>query len=409
VILRARIVLPLTQPPIEDGAVLVKRGLIEKVGKWKDLQREDGARSLDLGEVVLLPGLVNAHCHLDYSGMRIARGGKSFTQWAQTIIKEKSDWDIADYRKSWVRGARMLAATGTTTVADIEAVPQLLPWAWKQTPLRVFSFLEMTGVASGCRPAQILSEALKHSSRLTIEDRRSKIENIGLSPHALYSTVPELLRLIARRSRKLRVTMHVAESTEEMAMFSRRKGELFEWLSRVRDMSDCGGVTPVEAVRRAGLLGPNFLAVHANYLTNDDVAILTRSKASVVHCPSSHAYFGHARFPYEKLARAGVNLCVGTDSMASMRERELNMLTEMQQFARIHPNVLPAKVLCMATLNGARALGMEGKIGELKRGAFADLIAIPFTGRAIDAETCILYGTAVSMVMVDGQQLKNVK
>jgi aminodeoxyfutalosine deaminase len=104
-----------------------------------------------------------------------------------------------------------------------------------------------------------------------------------------------------------------------------------------------------------------------------------------------------------------VNVCVGTDSMASMRGRELNMFTEMKQFARMYPNVSSAKVLRLATLNGARALGMEGRIGELKRGAFADLIAVPFSGRAIDADACILHGGRASMVMVDGQQLKVVK
>ena len=398
-ILRARIVLPINGPPIENGAISIKGARIVAVGKWNELR---GGKVTDLGGVVLLPGLINAHCHLDYSDMRMTRGGKSFTQWAQTIIKKKNDWTTADYRKSWVRGARMLEKTGTTTVADIEAVPQMLPWAWKQTALRVCSFLEITGVASGRNPKDILSDALKKTATL-------KSEGIGLSPHALYSTAPDLLKLTAKRARKMRITMHVAESDDEVAMYSRRKGELFDWLSRVRDMSDCGGVTPVEAVHRAGLLGPNFLAVHANYLTDDDVRVLARLKASVVHCPSSHAYFGHRRFDYEKLARAGVNVCLGSDSMATMRGRELNMFTEMQQFARVYSNVLPEQILQMATINGARALGMEGKIGELKPGAFADLIAVRFSGGISNATACILYATGPSMVIIGGQRLKGVK
>jgi cytosine/adenosine deaminase-related metal-dependent hydrolase len=298
----------------------------------------------------------------------------------------------------------MLAQTGTTTVADIEAVPKLLPWAWEQTPLRICSFLEMTGVASARKPAQIIDETLKQIARLKFSRGCS-----GISPHALYSTVPELLRRTARRSRKLRVTMHVAESEEEMQMYARRKGELFEWLSQMRDMTDCGGTTPVEAVRRAGLLGRNFLAVHCNYVTDEDIELLAKSGSSVVHCPSSHVYFGHRRFSYKKFARAGVNICLGTDSMASMRGRELNMFAETQQFARAYPNVSPGRVLRMATINGARALGMDGKVGELKAGAFADLVALPFNGKIKDTSACILNRTKPSAVIIGGQELKGVK
>jgi aminodeoxyfutalosine deaminase len=386
VILRARIVLPICGPPIENGAVEIDADRIVAVGKWSEFRR---GRATDLGEVVLMPGLVNAHCHLDYTDLRIVRGGKSFTQWVQTIIKKKLDWTVAEYRKSWVRGARMLEETGTTTVADIEAVPDLIPWAWKQTFLRVFSFVEMTGVASGRAPKEIVSEALKFDS-------------FGLSPHALYSTVPQLLKLTAWRARTMPITMHVAESEDEMRMYSRRKGELFEWLSRVRDMSDCGGTTPVQAVQRAGLLGPKFLAVHVNFLTREDVLTLALTKTSVVHCPSSHAYFGHRRFPFQQLDRAGVNVSLGTDSMASMRGRELNMFLEMRQFARAYPSVSPVQILQMATLNGARALQLP--VGELRKGALADLISVPFRGKTSQVESAILDTRNVNVVWVSGRK-----
>lgn len=384
---------------------MIKGDRVVSVGKWSDIRRS-AHDVVDLGEVVLLPGLVNAHCHLDYTDMVIRRGEKTFKDWARTIIKKKSGWTIADYRKSWMRGARMLEHSGTTTVADIEAVPDLLPWAWRQSSLRVCSFLEMTGVANARRPAKILSETFDLLTRLK---KPCKIANVGLSPHALYSTVPELLRLTARRSRKLRVTMHVAESEEEMQMYARREGELFQWLSQIRDMSDCGGRTPVQAVHRAGLLGDNFLAVHCNYLTAEDIRILARTKTHVVHCPSSHVYFGHHRFPYEKLWRAGVNLCVGTDSLASMRGRELNMFAEMQQFSRVYPDVSSETILKMGTINGAKALGMGGKIGELSRGAFADLVAVPFQGDIANSTSCVLQENLPSAVMIGGQWVKSVK
>ncbi len=391
-------VLPISGPPIENGAVVIKGERIAGVGKWSQLRSVPGSmRVTDLGEVVLLPGLVNAHCHLDYTDMRIKRGDKSFTDWAREIIRTKRTWNLEQYRASWLRGARMLLESGTTTVGDIEAVPQLLPRAWNQTPLRVCSFLEMTGVASGKEPKIILRGALKEISELKSRDLT------GLSPHALYSTVPELLRLTAKAARKTRVTMHVAESEEEFEMYAHRKGELFDWLSKVRDVSDCGETTPVAAVQRAGLLRRNFLAVHANYLTASDGRALARSGASVVHCPSSHSYFGHQRFPFEKLKRAGVNICLGTDSAASMRARELNMFSEMQQFARVYPDVPHAQILRMATGNGARGFGLEGVIGELRCKASADLIAVKFTGKVADVSSAVLFTKRVTHVFIRGR------
>lgn len=396
-ILRARIVLPICGPAIEDGAVLVKGDRIARVGKWSDF-RGTREKAFDLGEVVLLPGLVNAHCHLDYTNLKIKRAGKSFTEWVREIIRRKNEWSVDEFRQSWLEGARMLEATGTTTVADIEAVPDLLPAAWRETRLRVFSFLEMTGVASGVAPKQILADAVTELSKL-----KSSKDYTGLSPHALYSTVPQLLKLTAKRSRKNRITMHVAESESEMQMYGRRRGELFEWLSKFRDMSDCGGMTPVQAVHRAGLLRSNFLAVHANYLTRDDAELLAKSGSSVVHCPSSHAYFDHRRFPYQQLAKAGVNICLGTDSMASMSGRELNMFTEMQQFARAYPNVSSVKILRMATENGARALGLLGQVGELRAGCFADIIAVPFRGKTHDSHSAVLYTKRICGSFIGGK------
>lgn len=393
-ILRARIVLPICSPGIENGAVSIRGGRIAGVGKWGDFK---GTREkvLDLGEVVLLPGLINAHCHLDYTNLTIARGNLSFTDWVREIIRRKNEWGVEEYRKSWVGGARMLERSGTTTVADIEAVPELLPWAWKQTRLRVCSFLEMTGVASGRAPGKILSETTRKIAKL-----KSSKDYTGISPHALYSTVPQLLKLTTARSKKLRVTMHVAESEEEMQMYGRGKGPLFDWLSKFRDMSDCGATTPVQAVHRAGLLRRNFLAVHANYLSREDVRLLARSGASVVHCPSSHAYFGHRRFACQRLEKAGVNICLGTDSMASMKTGELNMFGELQQFARAYPNIFPVQILRMATQNGARALGLEGEVGELRAGALPDLIWVGFRGKIADAASAVLWTSKIEGSLV---------
>lgn len=405
-ILRARIVLPLSRPALADGAVVISGNRIAAVGSWAEIKARAAERPVDLGEAILLPGLINAHCHLDYTGMTGLPPPRQFPDWIQSLLVLKAAAGYTDYAGAWLAGAAMLARTGSATVADIEAVPELLPEVWSGTPLRVASFLEITGVKSRRAPGEILGEAAAK-----IESLEARRGLAGLSPHALYSTTAPLLEAAARlaRQKNWRVTMHVAESAEEFDMFAHRSGAMFDWLKNQRDVSDCGAGTPLAQVERCGLLGENFLAIHANYLLAADIQALARSGASVAHCPRSHAYFQHQRFPCEELAAAGVNVCLGTDSLASVsaprgQKPELDLFAEMRQFAAAHPGVAPEAIVEMATRNGARALGWAGRAGELSPGSWADLIAIPFTGPAAGCEAAVVHHAGpVAVSMIDGQ------
>jgi cytosine/adenosine deaminase-related metal-dependent hydrolase len=410
VILRARTVLPVSQPPIENGAVVISGNKIRAVGSWTDLesQSRENEKILDLGEVVLMPGLVNAHCHLDYTDMAgQLPPPKTFTDWIPLITAAKSNWGYSEYAQSWLRGAHMLLKTGTTTVADIEAMPDLLPEMWDATPLRVFSFLEMTGIRAKRDPKEILREAIEKIDSLT-HARCSA----SLSPHAPYSTLPELLKLTAGFARKnnLRITTHVAESEQEFEMFKHARGKMFDWLKRnERDNSDCGLGSPIQHLGRHKMLGENLLAVHVNLLARGDAALLGKHGIHVVHCPRSHNYFKHPRFLRERLANSGVNICLGTDSLATTRKTgkqkpQLNMFEEMRLLAANDKKISPAEILRMATINGARALGMEGQIGELAENTFADLIAIPFDGKIADAYGAVTnHSDNVTASMIDGR------
>jgi aminodeoxyfutalosine deaminase len=411
-ILRARVVLPITGPPIENGAVLIFRDRIVTVSPWKNFLAEMASsrngKIFDLGEVVLLPGLINAHCHLDYTGMAgMWPRPKKFTDWIPQMLAAKAEWSYSDYARSWLKGAKMLLESGTTTVADIEAAPELLPEVWDSTPLRVFSFLELTGVRSKRDPNDILGEAIQKINSLSPARCPPAI-----SPHAPYSTSPELLRLCAQtmREKNLRMAVHVAESEQEFEMFAHARGEMFDWLKRNgRDMSDCGRGTPLQHLERTGLAGENLLAIHANYLDDADIELLTERGISIVHCPRSHDYFRHRKFPLEKLLRADVSVCLGTDSLATVaksekQELELNMFHEMQLFARTYPEVPPEMILEMATANGARALGLTGKVGELSSYASADIIAIPFAGKTLDAAQAVVnFSGRIRASMIGGR------
>jgi cytosine/adenosine deaminase-related metal-dependent hydrolase len=172
-------------------------------------------------------------------------------------------------------------------------------------------------------------------------------------------------------------------------------------------MSDCGNVTPVEQLDRLGMLSERFLAVHANYISENDVALLGKRGCSIVHCPRSHTYFGHKKFPWQMLANAGVNVCLGTDSLASVVKKkqpvELSLFAEMKEFAKNNPEVSGEIILQMATMNGARALGLKNQIGKLSPNTYADMVALPFSGKISEAcDAVTQHEGDVSASMING-------
>jgi len=332
---------------------------------------------------------------------------RTFTDWIKLITSTRAEWRYSEFAESWVNGAKMLVRSGITTVGDIENLPELLPEVWDATPLRVVSFLEMTGVKSQRKPRHILQDTVQR-----IDGLPNSRCIAGLSPHAPYSTQPELLRLSSEiaRKRDWRLCTHVAESMLEFDMFAHAQGEMFDWLRRSgRDMSDCGLGSPVQHMERNGALGKNLLAVHVNYLAKNDSALLAKRRVNVVHCPRSHFYFKHDRFPFRELTRAGVNICLGTDSLASVWKRrgetvELDLFEEMRAFAALNSSVSLQSILQMGTLNAARALGLRGQVGEFAPKAFADLIAIPFGGKPSGVYDAILtHNGPITASMIDGR------
>ena len=244
----------------------------------------------------MLPGLVNAHCHLDYTDMAgELPPPKTFTDWIPLITAAKTAWSYSDYARSWLRGAHMLLRNGTTTVADIEAMPDLLPEVWDATPLRVFSFLEMTGIRARREPKEILREAVEKIDSLS-HARCSA----SLSPHAPYSTLPELLRGQrpgCARNATGRCARTSPNPSRNLKCSPAPAAMMYDWLKRnYRDNDDCGLGSPVEHLARNKMLGKNLIAIHANLLARGDAALLGKHRVNVVHCPRSHAYFRHPPF-----------------------------------------------------------------------------------------------------------------
>ena len=407
VILRSRCVLPISAPPIENGAVVIDGERIAAVGTWDELKGR-GGEVLDLGESVLMPGLINAHCHLDYTMMRRSISPqRSFTEWIRRINALKRSLSDDDYLEAIAKGFAELRKWGTTTVANIESFPELL-LRMPAPPIRAWWFLEMIDIRHRETSEETMAGALSFFG-----ERKGWIDGFGLSPHAPYTASASLFELTSKAAGELGmpVTTHCAESREEWEMFRHGRGELHDFMLKLgRWMHDCQhGRTPLAHLVSSGALSERWLLAHMNELGESDFEWLERqprsSRPSVVHCPGSHRYFRHAPFPLARLQEAGVNICLGTDSLASTDS--LSMFEEMRQLARRHPWLNAQEILSMATLNGAKALGIQA--GRLEAGALADLIAIPFAGGMEGIyETVLAHANPVAWLMVNGQRLPEI-
>jgi cytosine/adenosine deaminase-related metal-dependent hydrolase len=372
-------ILPLSSPPLARGAVRVNGSEIVAVGLASDLPPLPGEEVTDLGASTLLPGLINAHCHLDFTRFKGSLSPKQgFTEWIKTINALRRSFSNDDYIESIAQGFAQLAEHGTTTVANIESFPELLPHL-PVPPLRTWWFLELIDVRSRIDADETMMGALSF-----FENHPDWLGGFGLSPHAPYTASIDLYRLARTCGEKhgMLSTTHIAESVEEHEMFSHGRGPLHDFLASLgRDNTDCGQGSALSHLVEHGVIGSNWIIAHLNYLQDYDYELVSGSGASVVHCPKCHTYFGHAPFPLKTLREYGVNICLGTDSLAS--NNSLDMRAEMREVQAIH-GLGDQEVLEMVLLNGARALGQSGKLGQISPGSLADLVAFPNASPGID-------------------------
>lgn len=384
---RARLVLSMDGPPIDDGAVVVADGGIVAVGRFAEID-VTGIEVVDHGEVVLMPGLINAHCHLDYTAMRGAiLERRSFAGWVRRINDLKRTMTDDDYLASIAAGFAELQTWGTTTVFNVEAFPELMP-RMPRPPLRTWWFYELLDLRNRIQTDDVVAGALSF-----FDERPDWEGGFGLSPHAPYSTSLDLYRLArtCAETTGMPFMTHLAESEDEMRMFGEGAGPMFEFLEKLgRDMSDTRGRSPIEVLVRADALPPGAILVHMNHVTPADRETLAwhAGEFAIVHCPRCHEYFDRPPFPYELHRELGFSVSLGTDSCAS--NSGLNLFAEMRTFSKNFPQVPPEEVLAMVTRNPAAALGVDEWLGVLRAGAAADLITVPFDGAVGDAAAAVV-------------------
>lgn len=402
-ILRSRILVPVSAPPVEDAAVVVDGHRIVAAGRFKDLRAHFSGEVSDLGEAVLLPGLINAHCHLDFTVFRHAISPpQSFAAWIQRLNALKRNLDVDDYVASISSGFAELKRWGTTTVFNIESFPEVL-LRIAPPPIRTWWFYEMIDLRRVLPTEEHMAGALSFFRK-----RDGWLGGFGLSPHAPYTASIDLFLHAVRcaRAMNMPLTSHVAESAEEDWMFRDRAGALYEFLARLgRDMSDCAGHSSFWNLVHAGCITPETILVHLNELAEDDLQACAapplEGRLQVVHCPQSHRYFTHRPFPLARLRRNGANISLGTDSLASCDS--LSLFEEMRRVRDTQSWLSPEEILEMVTINPARKLNLSGRLGCVAPDALADLISIPFFGKLESVfDEIVANETPIDWMMING-------
>lgn len=383
-ILKARLVFPVEGPPREGAGVEIASGRIAA------LHDHPPAKALDLGNVALIPGLVNAHTHLELSDVSSPLApARPFTAWLQSVIdhrRKRQGDSMANARAAGLAailaGRAESLAAGTTLLGDIVSA-DLEDVA--DGGARVISFRECLGLSQTRIAEQVAAARAFLDATNSTEKRRAGQFQPGLSPHAPYSVHPNLLRSLVDLAVAARVplAMHLAETPEERTLLETGGGPFAEFLKRLevwRDDVFGTGWRTIDCLRELSR-AQRGLVVHGNDLTPEEIEFLADCQSlSVVYCPRTHAHFGHAPHPWTPLLSRGVCVALGTDSRAS--NPDLNLWHELRFLHDRFPQVPPAQLLALATLNGAKALGLAAECGTISVGKRADLTVVALSESA---------------------------
>ncbi len=409
----ARWVLPISRPPIEHGTVVEHEGRIAYAGERRGAP--DGT-DVDLGEVALLPGLVNAHTHLELTVMRGFLEDLDFRSWIFRLTRARREAltpeALVDSAQAGI--AEGLLA-GITTYADTNE---------SGAPFRAMLDMGVRGISYqevfGPDPAQCADSLAGLRAKVDVlRQDTTALVRLGVSPHAPYSVCDALFEATGAYAREegLPVAVHIAESEDESSLVQHALGG---WATshRSRGITVVPRATsPIRLLEKVRLLDARPLLIHCVRVDAEDIGAIARHDCAVAHCPASNAKLGHGIAPLSDFLRAGIRVGVGSDSVASNNRMDLLDETRvailMQRARTGRFDVISAtEALELITLGGARALGLESEIGSLDVGKSADLAAFPLaTARSApvyDPTSALLFaasGVAATFVAVAGRPL----
>jgi len=390
----ARWLFPVAGPPLEGGHLTF---VGERITAVEPLGRR--AADIDFGNAAILPGLVNAHTHLDLTGMRgLAPPSPDFIAWLRQVIAHRRartpDEVVADVRV----GLAECLASGTTLVGDISADGG--SWSMlADTPLRAVVFRELIGL-----PKDRAERAWQSAQRWLGACPPRPNCRPGLSPHAPYSARVSLIKAVA--SSGLPVAVHLAESLAERELLEEHAGPFVPFLQEFGAWDPVGLAKSPEHVLRLAASDAPTLFIHGNYLAASAAVPTT---ASVVYCPRTHAAFGHSPHSFHDMRGRNIRVALGTDSLAS--NPDLSILNEIRFLHVEYPELRGELLLQLATLKGAEALGWADSCGSLEEGKSADFIVLPLPEReAVDPhELWLEVDREPAQVWIRGQQASPIR
>lgn len=383
-------------------SLAIANGRISALLPREEAAQLNPAQELELPDHAVLPGLINAHGHAAMSLLRGYADDYPLMPWLEDHIWPAEAAHVSeDFAAVGVELAiAEMLRSGTTTFSDMYFFPEVTAEVVRASGMRCQLSIPIIGFATAwARDAQeciskglALRDTLKHDERIAVV----------FGPHATYTVPPQDMARVATLAAELDlpVQIHLHET----------QGEVLQWVEQ-------HGKRPLDSLFELGLLGPRTQCVHMTDLGDQDIALLTQTGAQVVHCPQSNMKLASGACPVQKLHNAGVNVALGTDSAAS--NNSLNLFSEMKAaalLAKLHAHdatALPAAdALYMATLGGAKTLGLDSEIGSLEVGKAADLIAVdlsgPGTSPVYNPLSQLVYacnGSEVSHAWVAGQCL----
>lgn len=402
----ARWIVPITAPSIQNGTVAVTGGRIAYVGPRA---QAPAGEDMDLEDAVLLPGLVNAHTHLELTAFRGLMPDVPFREWIVTLQTAKV---AVMTPERYLDAARLGIAeglrAGVTTYADTCDSGAALP-AMCEMGVRGIMYQEVFGPSAD---ESRVADAIAGLERRLTESapRQTPLVRLGLSPHAPYTVSDPLFAYAARAGWP--VAVHVAESDAESRLVRDGEGPFADGL-RARGIAVSPRArSPLALLAELGVLRARPLLIHAVRLDDADIAAIAAAGASVAHCPVSNAKLGHGIAPLDRLIAAGIAVGLGSDSMAAndrmdlLEEARVATLAQRTRTGRAE-TVAPHHALTLATLGGARALGLADRVGSLEVGKDADLAAFPLPPGFGDAnpESAVIFalgGTPARLVTVAG-------
>jgi cytosine/adenosine deaminase-related metal-dependent hydrolase len=398
----ARYLLMPTGDLLHNGGITVEGNLITSIGSRGSLKRSSKDRIVNLGDMLLMPGMINAHTHLEESILRDfpKSDTETFAAWtAKTAsrIKAAADTGMAASVRLAIREA---LANGITTIVDSARTDASVA-VLAQEPIRSQVIFELQPETIDLEQTIIADLA----ARIHLSGRTA---DIGTGPHALFSMTPDSHAEVAQFAQRNHYlwAMHLAESAEELQAFTDQSGDLYFHITRKKSWPF--GKTergPMHHAISNNLIPDNALCFHCNYCDGEELALLAGKNVSVVICYQYGREIGHKEFPLDVAFRRGVNICLGTEGPGL--SRPMNLFDELFQIKQAYPHFTAPELLSWVTRNPAKALGLGDKLGSLEEGKIADIIGLRAPETAADdiLDEVMREEIEVAFVMVDGEEI----